>query len=241
MNNKKKICSICHIEKPLTEFYRQRFGNGKYRPTARCGKCASKSSKEYRIRNKKKVAKTTAKYQRKNRDKVRNWNRNWAKKNPDKMREMWKKYYIQNRDKIILRARKWKRDNAGKANAWARKNRIKNLEKRKNATKKWMQKHPEKAQEYNERRRCKIMNAIGDWTATEWKTLCDRYGNKCLRCHKTNVALTADHVIPLSKGGTNFIWNIQPLCLSCNSTKGIRSDDYRFDHRFDTTIIRAAS
>jgi 5-methylcytosine-specific restriction endonuclease McrA len=48
----------------------------------------------------------------------------------------------------------------------------------------------------------------------------------CLSCHKYK-RLGPDHVIPLSKGGTNDIGNIQPLCITCNKSKYQKTTDYR--------------
>lgn len=51
-------------------------------------------------------------------------------------------------------------------------------------------------------------------------------GNRCLKC-KTRENLTIDHVIPLSKGGTYNISNLQCLCQACNLDKGEEIVDYR--------------
>jgi 5-methylcytosine-specific restriction endonuclease McrA len=42
----------------------------------------------------------------------------------------------------------------------------------------------------------------------------------CVYC--SNLATTVDHVIPLSRGGTNFEGNLVPACRSCNSSKGTK-------------------
>ena len=58
------------------------------------------------------------------------------------------------------------------------------------------------------------------------KSVFSIHGEKCLSCGNEN-DITLDHVIPIDKGGANDVSNLQPLCRSCNSRKGIKTTDYR--------------
>lgn len=54
------------------------------------------------------------------------------------------------------------------------------------------------------------------------------HGEECLKCGTTQ-NITIDHIKPVARGGKNRLWNLQPLCQSCNSSKGTKTIDYRED------------
>lgn len=45
------------------------------------------------------------------------------------------------------------------------------------------------------------------------------FGYKCNMCGKSS-SLTIDHITPVVSGGLDILENLQPLCKSCNSSKG---------------------
>jgi hypothetical protein len=67
--------------------------------------------------------------------------------------------------------------------------------------------------------RIKLYDVVGSHTEEEWQATLLEYNYECANCHSRN-NLTVDHIKPISKGGTDFISNIQPLCRKCNSIKG---------------------
>jgi len=46
---------------------------------------------------------------------------------------------------------------------------------------------------------------------------------ECDYCSAT-ANLQVDHIIPWSRGGTNHVANLRPLCASCNASRGNRMD-----------------
>lgn len=75
---------------------------------------------------------------------------------------------------------------------------------------------------YSRTRESKERGAHGKHSFVEWTDLKKRLNYQCQICKRfePEIKLTIDHIVPISRGGTNHIENIQPLCQSCNSKKG---------------------
>lgn len=88
----------------------------------------------------------------------------------------------------------------------------------------------------NRQRRAVRASAEGIHTKQEWEELKRSFNYICVCCklQEPFVLLTEDHILPLSRGGTNHIWNIQPLCVSCNSLKYTKCINYK--ELWSTTI-----
>lgn len=124
----------------------------------------------------------------------------WKKENPEKVKAGSKSYYARNSTKERSRMREWELLNKEKMAIVRKINKYK----------------------YKHRR-----NVAGKFTLSEWKSLVVDFGNMCLWCKEIGIELTVDHIVPLIRGGTNYISNIQPLCRVCNSKKHDKIIDFR--------------
>lgn len=142
-------------------------------------------------------------------------------------RESNQQWKDENREKHRKGSLRWQNENLDNhresARRWVRKNRDKVAETRRQ----WRQDNPDRHIAHNHSRRANKEKNGGNYTTAEWDELCRRYDYRCLACGCSGLPLTVDHVIPLSQGGSNGIENIQPLCSRCNSSKGVRTIDYR--------------
>lgn len=72
-----------------------------------------------------------------------------------------------------------------------------------------------------------------EYLEAEWLAKVRRMDSKCTYCGEdvrkeqpgllAFHILTKDHVIPISRGGLDILWNIVPCCLRCNRMKGNRT------------------
>lgn len=87
----------------------------------------------------------------------------------------------------------------------------------------WRHANPDKVIAQANKRRAAKLKSGGHYTADDVARLIRMQKYKCAECNKS-VRLQrtrhVDHIMPLSKGGSNDASNIQILCSTCNLMKG---------------------
>lgn len=200
-----KKCTKCG---EIGEFYVRKNGN----PQDCCKKCFNNRGSKYQKNNLDRVRRNSKLRHLKNPDKFNGDRNRWAKENPDKRKNIVHNYYEKHKERLLNIVSKWRKLHPKSTRKY---------------TKNWMKTHPFKSVEYNNKRKAMKLDVGGVISDVEWERLLETHNYTCLCCGRNDVKLTLDHVIPLSKGGRNVIENVQPLCGSCNSSKGAKIIDYR--------------
>jgi 5-methylcytosine-specific restriction endonuclease McrA len=108
----------------------------------------------------------------------------------DRLRELHRAWYLANRERALANARAWLKAN------------------------------PERRANYARARRAVQSGVAAHVTREEWEHLLLAYAYSCGYCGDWTQPLTADHRVPLSRGGSHSIDNLIPACRACNSRKG---------------------
>lgn len=107
---------------------------------------------------------------------------------------------------------------------WAKTNRHKVLE----TSRRWAKDNPDKRLAHEHRRRSRFLQSEGEWSPADIQTLLTSQQGQCSNpyCRRGIMdCYTVDHIIPLTRGGTNWPRNLQLLCAPCNSSKNTKTMD----------------
>jgi 5-methylcytosine-specific restriction endonuclease McrA len=207
-----KVCTKCKVWLPFANYAPcSRYRDGHRSACRMCSKSSPERSRAYREKNKERLKAYRQAFRIANSEMIhqRDHDRYIANPEPKRARERARHARNPAIKRMNERARRIAKPDQWKAEASA-----------------WRAKNYQRIKGYQKISKARRRTAQGNFTAAEWRDLCARYGNKCLACGSEG-PLTVDHVIPISKGGTNDITNLQPLCLSCNLHKHEKTIDYR--------------
>jgi 5-methylcytosine-specific restriction endonuclease McrA len=210
-----KYCPGCQQDKPATTEYFAKNRTTKSGLKSHCKACVkirhdprrkAEYDRRYREENQERIR------EQKKRDYEEKKERRLAlnpKRKIDRA-EAWRRYYAENRDKIRERARQWKLDHPEQARENERLWRLRNIERHRLNNRKTSRAYV--ARKYG---------AVGDHTTDDIKRQHKAQKGKCYYCGiKVGKNYHVEHVIPLSRGGSDGPENIVIACQGCNCSKG---------------------
>ena len=144
-----------------------------------------------------------AEYRRANREAIRAYDK--TRSATQKVKDRLKAYRIAHRKEVAAKMRAYKEANK---------------EKLANDQKEYRKANPERHAEDENRRRARKHGADGSHTSSDAKRIRLVQGDKCAYCRaRLNGRGHLDHIVAISRGGSNWPKNLQWVCALCNTRK----------------------
>lgn len=146
----------------------------------------------------------------------REWQRRYRAAKPDQHRRYSRRYETENREARAERLRVQRAANPEPTREANRRARLKRDRDAYNAARR--EKYRKDSDSRRAYRARKLSVPSEPWIKDDLLKL---YGNTCYLCRRVlGNDWHADHVVPLSRGGWDLVWNLRPACASCNISKG---------------------
>ncbi len=189
------LCRECNAELP------------EGRKRGRCRDCKLAARKRYRQKNQELIKARTRAYYEANRAKVRTSQRAYYEANAEQERARNAKYREENAQAI----RDAKRIYAESG---------RDRERRRQ----WFANNPEKKRAYELNRKARLAGAKGSHTPDELFQMYEDQQGLCAYCETPMFGnYSVDHMLPISRGGSNDWSNLAIVCVSCNSRKAAKT------------------
>lgn len=191
-------CRKCASEFPYTrEYFRNR--------SRICKRCLSEANKARYWANPDKYRADAIAHYYANREICIQRQLDWQLRNPEKRAKLKKAEYIRNAQKYRDRVREWKKKNRDRVNHNGRL---------------YCQRHPEFRRVQRSRRRARVLGSPEHHTQGDIRTQFQKQAGMCFWCSSAvGDDYHVDHVIPLSRGGSDGKDNIVIACPKCNRLK----------------------
>jgi hypothetical protein len=178
-------------------------------------------------KNAKKIIQQNSKWSEEHPERRRETVAEWRRLNPDKVKAIRNTYRGRNKEKLLEKSRQYRIKNRDKLLKIQRENYYTDRDRSIEAAMNWKRNNRERATEIQNRRRARKIttqvekiNPIIIFERDNW--ICGICGEPVDMelVGKNPMAKSLDHIIPLSRGGSHTVDNVQLAHFSCNMRKG---------------------